>query len=273
MPRWILAGGGTLTGPISGAGTLQLDGANAYVLQSAASLTVAHVVVDAGTTLDLTQGGALGGTITGAGTLQLDGTTAYTLAAGTTLPIGTVAVDAGATLSGSGTLSGALIDNGTVSVASGTLTLGGAVSGAGTLSATAGKVLNLRGGGNFSGKVSGTGALKLDGATAFTLAGANVSIASVTVDAGATLAGFGTVSGAVTDSGTIVASGGKLLLSGAIGGTGSLQALAGATLDLTAAAYCRRQSAARVRWNLAGPTRSARTCRPLPTSRWTPGPR
>ena len=56
----------------------------------------------------------------------------------------------------------------------------------------------------------------------------------MSVDSGATLSGFGSVAGSIVDNGTMTATGGKLILSGPLSGTGILTAAAGAVLDLTA---------------------------------------
>jgi hypothetical protein len=68
----------------------------------------------------------------------------------------------------------------------------------------------------------------------YTLAGAPVAIANLAVDAGVTLSGTGTIASAVDNSGTIAASGGKLVVTGPITGAGALQAASGSALDLTA---------------------------------------
>ena len=58
----------------------------------------------------------------------------------------------------------------------------------------------------------------------WTLAGAQLILGGLlTVNAGATLSGNGTVAGTIADNGTIKASGGLLTLSGSVGGTGLLQ--------------------------------------------------
>jgi Ca2+-binding RTX toxin-like protein len=73
------------------------------------------------------------------------------------------------------------------------------------------------------------------GVTPWTLAGAQLILGGLlTVNAGATLSGNGTVTGTIADNGTIKASGGLLTLSGSVGGTGLLQIDVGATLDVNA---------------------------------------
>ncbi len=73
-------------------------------------------------------------------------------------------------------------------------------------------------------------ASRLDGS--FALGTAPVSIATVQVDAGATLSGVGTVSSAVIDSGSVEAVGGTLTVGGAVSATGILTTEAGSALDL-----------------------------------------
>ncbi len=169
--------------------------------------------------------------ISGAGTLQLDAAT-YTLSAAT-LAVTAVAVDAGATLSGSGRVQGALTDAGSVSATGGTLTLA-KVTGTGALTAASGAILDLTTGGALSEAISGAGTLQLDGSTPYTLAGAALGIAALTLDTGVTVSGHGSIASAVANSGTISASGGKLVLSGQITGSGVLQAAMSSVLDLTA---------------------------------------
>ena len=104
---------------------------------------------------------------------------------------------------------------GSVSAASGgTLVFLSAVSGTGTLSAASGSLLYMKAGGALTEVITGAGALELEGAAAYTLAGQSVGIGTVTVAAGATLSGFGSVIGGIVDNGTITATGGKLTLSG-----------------------------------------------------------
>ena len=73
---------------------------------------------------------------------------------------------------------------------------------------------------------SDAGLLKLGGGTFAAASG-------LTLATGAHLTGFGTVTGAIADGGTIEATGATLLLSGAITGAGALQVDAGATLEFS----------------------------------------
>jgi hypothetical protein len=225
-----LNGGGNL-GTISGTGTLQLDGTTPYT--EPASLGFAKTLIDAGATLDLSAPQALTRAITGAGTLQLAAGT-NTVAAGTTLSLGSILLGAGSTLSGAGTLVAAISNAGTLAASAGSLVIDGAVTGAGLLTAGTNAVLDLAGGGSLSGKITGAGTARLDGAAILTVTAETIAVSALSVDAGATLAGSGSVSSSITDAGTIEASGGKLLLTHAITGAGVLEAGSGATLDLTA---------------------------------------
>jgi hypothetical protein len=227
-----ISGYGTIGVAVQDTGTITASGGT-LTFSGAVSGTGGLAAV-AGATVDLTTGGALTETISGAGTLKLDGTTAYTLGAGATASIANVQIDAGATLSGAGTVDGAVSDAGALSATSGTFVIGGAVTGTGALTAATGATIDLNVGGALTEAISGAGTLKLDGATVYTLAGATISIANVAVDSGATLSGDGSITGSVTDAGTITATGGVLKLAGAVTGTGALTAAAGATVDLTA---------------------------------------
>ncbi|GAN77815.1 hypothetical protein Asru_0472_01 [Acidisphaera rubrifaciens HS-AP3] len=67
---------------------------------------------------------------------------------------------------------------------------------------------------------------------AMTLLGGTLMTDPVTLDAGSTLEGNGTVGGAILDNGGITADGGALLLTGDISGTGTLAINSGASLQL-----------------------------------------
>jgi hypothetical protein len=274
-----LAGFGTVTAPLADGGTIS---ATAGTLTLSGNVSGAgRLGALAGATIDLTAGGTLTEVISGAGTLELGGTTPYSLVAGSALSIATVALDTGATLSGAATLTGALVDAGTVSATGGTLILKGPVSGAGALSIAAGATLDVTDGGTFGGKVSGAGTLRLAGANAFVLqagatlaaaalvdAGAtldlqnagslpaNISgggtlelggaftlgsaapgIATIRIDAGASLSGAGVLSSALMDNGTFADGTGAVTLNGALTGNGTLSAGAGAVIHVSAGGH------------------------------------
>jgi hypothetical protein len=115
-------------------------------------------------TLDLTGGGSLTTGVSGPGTLQLDGSTAFTLTAGSGLAEALVKIDRGSELTGTGSLSSALLDNGLLaaSTPATTTTLHGAVSGAGTLWANPGSTLSVANGFSFAGTLGGGGTILLD---------------------------------------------------------------------------------------------------------------
>jgi hypothetical protein len=223
-----LAGGGSFTGKIQGAGTLRLDGANAFALQTGAALSITAVVVDAGAILDLTQGGSLGSRISGAGTLQLDGSTPYTLAAA--LGIAALTLDSGVAVSGTGSIASAVANSGTISASGGKLVLSGQITGSGVLQAAASSVLDLTAGETLNEAVSGAGKLELGGA--FLLGGGALSVSTVAIDAGASLSGAGTLTNIIADAGTLAAAGGTLTVNGAVSGAGTLSAGSGAVLNL-----------------------------------------
>jgi hypothetical protein len=94
--------------------------------------------------------------------------------------------------------------------------------------------LSLIGGGALTSALSGFGTVALSNSTAFAISsGATLTDTDFTVAAGAAISGAGVLLGAVTDNGTITASGGRLALHGAVTGAGTLAAVAGATLALT----------------------------------------
>lgn len=266
-----LTGGGAIGTAISGAGSLQLDGtytlaggtiaAAATLVDTAAALSgfgtlsgktldqgsitatggvlalsggvsgTGALIAASGATLDLGGGGTLTEAISGAGTLQLDAGT-YTLGAG--LAVADVAIDAGAVLAGNGTISVAVVDNGKLAATSGTLVVQSTLAGTGVLAAGTGAVLQLATPTTLTEAVGGTGTLDLHGAGTFTLGGTLFNITNLVVEKGVVLSGADTITSAISDSGIIAANGGKLVLKGAITGTGSLQAGTGAVLDLTA---------------------------------------
>jgi len=77
--------------------------------------------------------------------------------------------------------------------------------------------------------------IKLWGAGTLELAGGGVS-GGIDMAQGSSLSGYGTITGAIMDDGTITASGGTLNLAGTVSGTGSLSIDDGSTLDVTGAA-------------------------------------
>ena len=94
----------------------------------------------------LVQAGTLtvAGSLTNAGDFEVGAGTTLTLAGGTvTTPL--VTLDGGATITGSGTINGDLVNQGTVTVGSGTLTINGAIENDGTMRITGGARLSANG--------------------------------------------------------------------------------------------------------------------------------
>jgi hypothetical protein len=218
------AGGGSFSGAISGAGTVDIAGVT--TLDAGASLSAADVVQSSSLTLANVK-------ITNAAA----DTYAITASSGTTISLartgtGSFVNDGSLLVNGPGTarITAPLVDAGTIAVTAGNLQITGALSGTGGLAIGAGTTADLTAAGALTEAISGAGKLILGGA--HTLAGAGVTVASVQVGAGASLAGSGSLSGAVLDSGTLAASGGTLVVGGAISGNGTLSAGSGAVLDL-----------------------------------------
>ncbi len=239
------AGTARIAAPLVDTGTISVTSGSLQIL-GAFSGTGA-LSIGSGTNAYITAGGSLTETISGAGTLQLGG--AYTLS-GADVTVAVLQVHGSDELSGSGTLAGALIDNGTVASAGGTLLVGGQVSAAGTLSAGFGTVLDLAGGGSFAGAISGAGTVAIAGATTLT-AGAALSAATIADTANLTLASVAltnntgdifylapasgstvklgsTGTGAFTNAGSLVASGdGTATVSAPFTNSGIVSALSG----------------------------------------------
>ena len=162
-----------------------------------ASATASLVLASAATT----------GTITGLGTQFLgfktvtENTGSKWVATGANSLGGTTAL----------TIDGTFTDTGSL-VASGKVTVGGtlAISGAGTVQLSNGVTLQKRS----VLTASSTGSIEV-GATGGAAKGV------VTVDAGATLVGAGTIRNTVVDKGSIDAKGGTLTIAGSISGTGA----------------------------------------------------
>ncbi|MCC8966299.1 DUF4347 domain-containing protein, partial [Bradyrhizobium sp. Pear76] len=171
-------------------------------------------------------------------------TSTLTLTAGNTLTTtGAVTIGSNSTVNGAGTINAAGGISGSGTLAAGTSTSGGTLDVFGTISSgvvlqinsaaatdlkiegtatssaaisisTLNQTLEIGAAGNLSITAAGgesitTGAIKLDGGTISTTNG-------LTIGSGATLTGFGTVSGNVAGSGTITASGGALTLAGTV---------------------------------------------------------
>jgi hypothetical protein len=221
-----LSGGGTFAGAISGTGTVEFGGVT--TLDAGAKLSAADVVETSSLTL------ANVGVSNGAGDIFT-----MTASSGETITLGRTGsgsfTNAGTLLAnGAGTavIAAPVVDNGAILVTSGMLEVTGKLSGSGSLIAGAGAVAYLTAGGALTEAISGAGMLELGGA--YTLAGGDVTAATVEVNAARSLSGNGTLAGALIDKGSVASSGGELLVGGALSGNGTLSAGAGTVLDLAA---------------------------------------
>jgi T5SS/PEP-CTERM-associated repeat protein len=216
---------GTL--PVGSEGSLDVGVAAATATQAGgvghATITAGASVVDsAGDIVGVNAGSKGDLSVTAGGTLKdngltigLNGTGTLTVTAATVTTSGPSAIGANAGGTGTATVSG-----GGVWTTAQNLTVGGA--GSGRLTIDAGSSVDAA-----SASVGASGVIGLAGGT--------FSASTLTLGAGATLSGSGTVLGSIDDNGVIAATG-LLTLSGAVGGTGSLRIGAGATLDVSTTA-------------------------------------
>jgi len=261
------ANGGAVTVGDGGTGSMQvtdsavLDGTSGVIGAQAISIVQSSVTVDTnaswqvGTVLDVAQGGNAALTVQGGGqvlaaavtvgdnggatgTVDVTGTgaAASALAFGTTLVVGNhsagaLGIEAGGRVGpqaqGAGTVEIGLQTDGVGRVSLGgagsqltaaLLAVGGgaAAGGAGTLAIGAGATVAVA-----SATIWGGGVVSLTGG----------SLLTDPIDVQGNVSGYGVLGGAVTDNGTITASGGTLQVTGTIGGGGAL-ALASGMLEL-----------------------------------------
>ena len=144
-------------------------------------------------------------------------------------------LDSGVTLSGTGSISSAITNNGTITASGGKLVLSGPIAGSGGLQAAASSVLDLTAGQTLNEAVGGAGTLEL-GST-FQLGSGALSVATINIDAGASLSGAGTLTSGIGGAGTLMAAGGILTVGGKLSGGGTLSAGAGAVLNLVGGGY------------------------------------
>jgi autotransporter-associated beta strand protein len=261
-----MASDSSFTGILSGAGTLNKQGAGTLTLAPVTSTAILNgATVVAG---DLRLGATIGGTIAGPASI----------AAGGTLEIGAASPSIGA-LSGDGALTGtgtltinqtfdatftgafagvsALVKSGggrltlnptgapfagAVAVRTGTLALGGTGTfGAGGISVAAGAVLDITGANPVLGPVSGAGTLIIENGTRRLLATTPIAGVNVSLAAGATLdlGGFSQAIGGLSGNGAVALAGTLTVnetsdtsFNGGLSGAGGLVKQGGGTLTL-----------------------------------------
>jgi collagen type I/II/III/V/XI/XXIV/XXVII alpha len=211
------------------AGVLDIgkSGAAQMIVDSDGNLAAPTVIIGDGISTDasLTVSGANGSTTSAVrfGTLLVVGKSGS----------GTLTIGQGASVN-AGALHTGTVEIGLSAGASGAVTLSDAGSVLSTALLTVGGGKSAPGGGGTLAIASGA-AVAADTVTVW--ASGSVVLSGGTLDpdpisnAGA-IGGFGTVEGAVSNTGTIAAQGGTLVVSGAVDGTGSLAVVAGATLEL-----------------------------------------
>ena len=190
------SGGLTFSG-----GTLRLTSSFDLAATRAVVLDAAGGTIDTGTnSTTISQGITGAGALTkaGAGTLVLTGTSIY--AGGTTIDAGTLQLGNGGA---SGSIAGNVTDNGALMFnRSDNLTFSGAISGGGSVIQNGAGMAILNADNPYSGATTiSAGALAVGDAThgSASLSGGG----PVTIASGATLGGFGSVAGSVTDDGML----------------------------------------------------------------------
>ena len=218
----VIAGSGSLTK--LGSGVLTVGGANTYtggtavnggtLMASSSTLPAGqNVSVASGSTLvfNQTADGTFSGHLTGAGTIQKQGASTLTLTNITSSAIdlragalffngglGTTTIAAGAFLGGTGTISGNLVNNGTVSPGYSPGTI--AVTGNFTQNSTGLLIIQLASGASFdqlvvSGSAALAGTLQIDALNGFNPTGQTFTVLTAT---GGVTGTFGTVTGTAT---------------------------------------------------------------------------
>jgi hypothetical protein len=218
------AGTYALSTAISGAGTLELGLASSF---AGGTLSVGSLIVGA----SLSAAGTIAGAVTVDGTLEADASLAVTDGVS---GFGTLLADAGAVLdiSGGGTLSGTVSGAGTLQVDGGAplVLASGSTLGVSATVIDAGATLDLYANETLPANISGAGTLALDGN--FTL-GTKPAVATLLIDAGASLSGVGTLN-SVIDNGALLTKRGTLAVTGGFAGNGTLSLATGSVLDLRA---------------------------------------
>ena len=205
---------GTISG---GNGAVHFDNANANDFQDFPGAAVIGVVQGGTGTLELGSAAATG-TITGIGsqftvfeTLAVDNGAHWLMTGANTLSTAaSIRITGNACLGVSGTL-----------IAPGNLT----VAGAGTLAVNGGSIEVGTAGAALANQIA------VDAGHTLVVGGV-LSAATLRVASGGLVSGIGTVTGAVSNAGTVDAAGGALTIAAGISGGGTLQALGGALLNL-----------------------------------------
>jgi len=155
---------GVIEGGLAGEGTANVTEGSLAVTGAVYDSVI--VSVAQGAIADFSGGGTFG-TVSGEGVLQLDGTTTFTMASGTTVfDIAEILIDPKATLSGTGTITGALVNaKGLLTESGGTLAVEGAASGNGSFAASGTGTLDFADGITTTGVLSGTGTIQINGAS------------------------------------------------------------------------------------------------------------
>ena len=220
-------------------GTLQLTDTTVTNTDGVTGDPFGTVTVGSGSTLEMVRATIGDGTITDNGTIEIRGSSTInnaslnnggvTIDGGQTLTLDNVAVN-GTTFTDTATGATIQIDGDT------TLTLddGATITGGTVMIGTAGTLeVNTALGATFDNvSVVSAGAVQVDAGSALDLNGATISGGSVNISATGSIAGFGTISDAIVNYGTLEAKGGTFDITGAISGTGSAKIDQGAELEL-----------------------------------------
>jgi hypothetical protein len=228
----VFAGGTFTAGSFTITSTGTLSGSGIF----APSVANSGAVVAQGGVLDLAAGASGTGTFSSAAGATLEFGATSTVGAvtangtvelvGGTLSPTSLTVAAGGDLYGYGTIAGVTVGNsGTVEAKGGDLLLTHGVTGTGNLQSDTGGTLELATSSS-AGTVTSSGVIKLDNIT--------LTASAVTINAGGTIVGTGTISQAITNSGQLEASAGMLTVTGKVTGTGRLVVDPSGTLDLAA---------------------------------------
>jgi autotransporter-associated beta strand protein len=212
----------TFSGLISGAGSLQKNGAGTLILTGDNTYT-GSTTISIGT-LQVGNGGATGavaGNVMNNGVLIINRSGALTIA-------GMVSGNGSLLLNGSGTISlnSANSYTGATTVSSGTL----ALTGSGSISSSSGITMSGAGAFDISGTSSGTTITSISGSSTATT-GINLGGKTLTISNA-----IGTYSGAIAGTGGLILTAGSQTLSGSNTFSGGVEVQAGAALTINAAA-------------------------------------